>query len=181
MKRLSRRVSGDAGTTKVNAVIVPIQQTRQQLFARWQALPPRDRWALVILGLFLLLVVGGYGGYSLHQAAKDSKEDYQEAVADYFWLRAQADQIDPQTAVQDDTAAVDAASQVTALLSQSGISSPQVLAVGDGVQVSFSQPSQAQVSSALVNLQAKGWQFSQLLIQQDPNTKIIQVQASLNK
>jgi len=181
MKRLSRRVSGDAGTTRTSTIIVPIQQTRQQLFERWQALPPRDRWALAILGLFLLLVVGGYGGYSLHQAAKDSKADYQEAVADYFWLRAQANQIDPQTAVQDGTAAGDAASQVSTLLSQSGISSPQVLAVGDGVQVSFSQQSQAQVSSALVNLQTKGWQFSQLLIQQDPNTKVIQVQATLNQ
>ena len=174
MKRLSRRMTSHGGVAALSAIRTPLQQ-------RWQALPSRDQWALAILGLFLLLVVGGYGGYSLHQAAKDSKADYQEAVADYFWLRAQADQIDAQTAMQDNGAVSDPASQVTTLLTQSGISTPQVLAVGDGVQVSFTQQSQAQTSSALVNLQAKGWQIEQLVIQQDPSSKVMQVQATLNR
>ncbi|GAA0319697.1 type II secretion system protein GspM [Psychrobacter aestuarii] len=173
MQRMTRRNEGAA------AAAVPLQQTREQMRQRWQALPKRDQWALLILALFLLMVVGGYGGYSLHQAAKDSKADYQAAIADYFWLRAQANQIDTQAAQQDTTGAIDPASQVTSLLGQSGISSPQVLAVGDGVQVSFTHSSQTQASSALVALQTKGWQINQLLMQQDPNSKSIQVQATL--
>ena len=36
------------------------------LWSRWQALSSRDQLALSILMVFLILFVGGYGGYTVH-------------------------------------------------------------------------------------------------------------------
>ena len=71
-----------------------LSRYQSTLTTRWQALSPRDQLALGVLSLFLLVFLGGYGGYSVNQAAKDSKAQYQQQVADYFWLRAQASNID---------------------------------------------------------------------------------------
>ncbi len=155
---------------------------KNALWARWQALPPRDQMALSILLLFLLLFVGGYGGYSVHQAAKDSKANYQEQVSDYFWLRAQASNIDPAaitTTEQEGADAAPPASRLNMLLNEAGIENAQVLAAGEAVQLSFNHPSQATVSSALGRIKQQGWQFTQLSVQQDLTTKTLQVQASV--
>lgn len=154
------------------------------LWSRWQALSSRDQMALSILLVFLLVFVGGYGGYSVHQAAKDSKSNYQEQVADYFWLRAQADNIDPSTLsvndAQDGANAMPPASRVNTILQNSGIDSAQVIAANEGgVQFSFSHPSQAVVSAALGKLEQQGWQFTQLSMQQDSATRQLQVQATV--
>lgn len=147
---------------------------------RWQALPPRDQLALGFLSVFLLLFIGGYGGYSVNQAAKDSKEQYQQQVADYFWLRSQAGNLDNNALnASTDGAAVAPATAVSSLLTGAGITNPQVAAVSDTVQLSFANPSQALVSSALSKLSEQGWQITQLSMQQDINTKQIQVQATL--
>ena len=153
------------------------------LSLRWQALSPRDQLALAVLSMFLLLFIGGYGGYSIHQAANDSKRDYQEQVADYFWLRAQAGNIDSNAInaanTADGEAAMPPANSISALLNNSGIANAQVVATGDAVQLSFNHASQAVVSTALGKLEQQGWQFSQLSIQQDLVTKAIQVQATV--
>ena len=129
------------------------------------------------------MFIGGYGGYSIHQAANDSKRDYQEQVADYFWLRAQAGNIDSNAInaanTADGEAAMPPANSISALLNNSGIANAQVVATGDAVQLSFNHASQAVVSTALGKLEQQGWQFSQLSIQQDLVTKAIQVQATV--
>ena len=157
-----------------------LSRYQSTLATRWQALSPRDQLALGVLSLFLLVFLGGYGGYSVNQAAKDSKAQYQQQVADYFWLRAQASNIDTNALnASTDGQVVAPATAVNSLLTNAGIANAQVAAVGDTVQLSFTNPSQALISSALGKLSKQGWQVTQLNMQQDINTKQIQVQATL--
>ena len=189
MKRLQRRTKRNNITPETsnsigtNVLSTRVNNFQQMLSLRWQALSPRDQLALAVLSIFLLLFIGGYGGYSIHQAANDSKRDYQEQVADYFWLRAQAGNIDSNAInaanTADDEAAMPPANSISALLNNSGIANAQVVATGDAVQLSFNHASQAVVSTALGKLEQQGWQFSQLSIQQDLVTKAIQVQATV--
>jgi type II secretory pathway component PulM len=157
-----------------------LSRYQSTLTTRWQALSPRDQLALGVLSLFLLVFLGGYGGYSVNQAAKDSKAQYQQQVADYFWLRAQASNIDNNALnASTEGQVVAPATAVNSLLTNAGIANAQVAAVGDTVQLSFTNPSQALISSALGKLSEQGWQVTQLNMQQDINTKQIQVQATL--
>jgi len=157
-----------------------LSRYQSTLTTRWQALSPRDQLALGVLSLFLLVFLGGYGGYSVNQAAKDSKAQYQQQVADYFWLRAQASNIDTNALnASTDGQVVAPATAVNSLLTNAGIANAQVAAVGDTVQLSFTNPSQALISSALGKLSKQGWQITQLNMQQDINTNQIQVQATL--
>lgn len=182
LQRRNKRKPSDnlSASASNNAFAESLNRYQSTLSARWQALSSRDQLALAILTAFLLLFVGGYGGYSVNQAAKDSKEEYQQQVADYFWLRAQAGNIDINAvnASTDGTVVAPAAS-INSLLSNAGIDNAQVAAVGDTVQLSFSNPSQALVSTALDRLNEQGWQFIQLSMQQDINSKQIEVQATL--
>ncbi|MGM8887020.1 MULTISPECIES: type II secretion system protein GspM [unclassified Psychrobacter] len=181
MKLLQRRTTHRSLAT--NALSARVNNYQNALWSRWQVLSSRDQMALVILLVFLLLFVGGYGGYSVHQAAKESKSNYQEQVADYFWLRSQAANIDPNAlnaaSNQDGADAMPPASRVNTALNSSGIDNAQVVANGAGVQLSFSHPSQATVSAALGKLEQQGWQFTKLLMQQDVATKQVQVQATV--
>ena len=189
MKRLQRRTKRNNITPETsnsigtNVLSTRVNNFQQMLSLRWQALSPRDQLALAVLSIFLLLFIGGYDGYSIHQAANDSKRDYQEQVADYFWLRAQAGNIDSNAInaanTADGEAAMPPANAISALLNNSGIANAQVVATGDAVQLSFNHASQAVVSTALGKLEQQGWQFSQLSIQQDLVTKVIQVQATV--
>lgn len=180
MKRLQRRAKRSITAPKASAFSERVNSYQNVLSSRWQALSPRDQLALAILSAFLLLFVGGYGGYTVHQAASDSKGEYQEQVADYFWLRAQAGNIDSNTVnTIDGAAAMPPASTVSALLNTSGITDAQVVAAGDAIQLSFTNASQAVVSAALGKLEQQGWQFTQLSMQQDATTKAIEVQATV--
>ena len=187
MKRLLRRskrhdVNPAFSSVETHALSKRVNNFQSVLSSRWQALSPRDQLALIILSTFLLLFVGGYGGYSIHQAASDSKSDYQEQVADYFWLRAQAGNIDHnamQTNTPDGEAALPPANRVSTLLNSAGITDAQVVAAGDAVQLSFTHGSQAVVSTALGQFEQQGWQFTQLSMEQDPTNKAIQVQATV--
>ena len=187
MKRLQRLAKRSTTATnprpRSGALSTRMSSYQSILMTRWQTLSARDQLALLLLSAFLLLFVGGYGGYSVHQAANASKNEYQEQVADYFWLRAQARNIDSNALnAASSTDGVDAmppASSINALLNNSGIADAQVIAAGDAVQLSFTHPSQAVVSGALGNLEQQGWQFTQLSMQQDLVTKAIQVQATV--
>lgn len=163
-----------------NPLTARMSALQTNLWTRWQELSARDQLALSILSLFLILLIGGYGGYQVHKAAKDSKADYQQHVTDYFWLRSQASNIDSSAlAGSIEGANVPSASSINTLLNNSGINDAQVVSVGENVQFSFTYPSQATVSSALNALEQQGWQFSQLTIQQDAVTKQLQVQATV--
>ena len=187
MKRLQRLAKRSTTATnprpRSGALSTRMSSYQNVLMTRWQTLSARDQLALLLLSAFLLLFVGGYGGYSVHQAAKASKNEYQEQVADYFWLRAQAGNIDSNalnaTNSADGAEAMPPASRISALLNNSGIADAQVIAAGDAVQLSFTHPSQAVVSGALGKLEQQGWQFTQLSMQQDLVTKAIQVQATV--
>ena len=180
MKILQRRTKRSTTMLQTSALSARMTGYQNLLFIRWQALSSRDQLALLLLSAFLLLFIGGYGGYSIHQAANNSKSEYQEQVADYFWLRAQAGNIDSNAlAAADGADVIPAASSVNALLTNSGIVDAQVIANGDTVQLSFNNPSQAVVSAALGKLEQQGWQFTQLSMQQDLLTKAIQVQATV--
>lgn len=153
---------------------------QRQLSERWQALSPRDRLALTVLMAFLFVFIGGYGGYSLHSAANKSKTAYNDSVAEYFWLRSQASNINPDASNSvDGQQSADAA--IKATLAQSGLNNAEVIASGDSVQLSFSTDSQAIMGRALGNLQQQGWQFNRLNVQQDPGNKQLQVQAMVSK
>ena len=184
MKVLQRRVksSSPTATSTANGLAKRIRHYQNILWTRWQVLSARDQLALGVLSLFLLLLVGGYGGYSVHQAAKNSKENYQAQVADYFWLRSQAGNIDSSLHVADnqDGASQPPASRANALLSASGINDAQVVAMDNTVQLSFTHPSQAVVSTTLAQFEQQGWQLTQLSIQQDALTQHLQVQAALS-
>lgn len=189
MKRLQRRIKRSkinpeaSGSIEANVLSKRMNRFQTVLTSRWQALSPRDQLALALLSAFLLLFIGGYGGYSVHQAANQSKNDYQAQVADYFWLRAQAGNIDNNAMQANNTAdgegAMPPANSVSALLNNAGIVNAQVVAAGDAVQLSFNHASQAVVSAALSKLEQQGWQFTQLSMQQDPTNKSIQVQATV--
>ncbi|MDN3452972.1 MULTISPECIES: type II secretion system protein GspM [unclassified Psychrobacter] len=187
MKRLQRRTKRNtavsATSTNTPAFSERVSRYQNVLATRWQGLPPRDQLALGILSMFLLLFIGGYGGYSVHQAASDSKSNYQEQVADYFWLRAQAGNIDSNTSsagsAVNGKADMPPANRISALLNNAGITEAQVVAAGDSIQLSFTHPSQAVVSAALGKLEQQGWQFTQLSMQQDITNKSIQVQATV--
>lgn len=182
LQRCAKRSSNPA-SPRSSALSARLSGYQSLLATRWQALSARDQLALLLLSVFLLLFVGGYGGYGIHQAANKSKSNYQEQVADYFWLRAQASNIDSNAlnaaSTADGVDAMPPASSVSALLNSSGIADAQVVAAGDAVQLSFTHPSQAVVSSALGKLEQQGWQFTQLSMQQDLVTKAIQVQATV--
>lgn len=187
MKILQRRAKPNPVKPSNAIAVKPVsgQMLRYQnlLSARWQALSPRDQLAFLLLYAFLLLFIGGYGGYSMHQAADKSKSAYQEQVADYFWLLAQAGNVDSNALAAantaDGAATLPAASRINALLNNSGIMDAQVIAAGDAVQLSFNHASQAVVSGALGKLEQQGWQFTQLTMQQDIVSKAIQVQATV--
>lgn len=185
MKRLQRRTKHQASKSGASNSDIGMSSARMsrinhELSLRWQALSPRDQLALAVLFVFLLLFIGGYGGYSVHQAANDSKRNYQAQVADYFWLRSQAASIDSKALnATDSQANVSPTNRINSILNGSGITNAQVVATGDAVQLSFNNDSQAVISTALGKLKQQGWQFSQLLMQQNQTDKSIQVQATV--
>lgn len=165
--------------TGVSGLGTKWQKTTAPLQQYWQNLSTRDQWALILLGLFLLVLLGGYGGYEINRAAKQQQQAYQDAVSDYFWLRGQAANINSNANAEDAAQSLDVT--VNQLLGQSGIANAQVLTVGDGVQLSFMHDNQAVVSNAIDALVNQGLVVSRLNIQQDPSNRMIQVQATVSR
>lgn len=181
MNIVQRRANRGGRKVRVGILSKRLKGYQQVLYQRWNTLAARDRLALVFLSTFLMLFIGGYGGYSVHQSAQKSKENYQEQVADYFWLRAQAGNIDNSgnsVSSQNDSSQPPA-NQVNAALNAAGIDNAQVVAMGETVQLSFTHPSQAVVSTTLAQFERQDWSITQLSLQQDEITKQLQVQATV--
>lgn len=185
MKFIQRRIKRTPATIATETTVVTTSKRARYLdtWANqsqdfWQDLAPRDRLALSILMLFFIIMVFGYGGYSMNKAAQKSKLDYQNQVADYFWLRGQAANIDTNPQALDDSPP---ATQVNNILNSMGVSGAQVVAIGAGAQLSFTHPSQAVIANVLGQLEQQGWQLDRLSINQDGVTKDLLVQATIKK
>lgn len=153
-------------------------QSMQGLNNKWNELSGRDQMALIILALFLVLVLGGYGGYMMHKAANEQKQTYTTAVSEYFWLRDQAANIAPAQNGNEDIAPDQ---KVMQILTQLGVSNPQVLNSGEALQISFSHDNQSAASNALGAMVNAGLSIEQLTMQQNPEDKVIRVQATVSQ
>ena len=147
------------------------------LSERWQQLPSRDQLALVLLGLFLLAVVGGYGGYKLHQSANEQQANYNQAIDEFFWLRGQAGNLSDST----DANAQPLPERLNQQLARAGVQSLQVLPAGEAVQISFTHDNQAVISNSLGSLVDSGLSLTQLNMTQNPTSGVITVQATVSE
>lgn len=158
------------------------QHSIANLQQRWDILPSRDQWALSLLAVFLVAVIGGIGGYSLHQSAADQTQAYQEAISDYFWLRGQASNVNTDAIQGDSNQNGAQAIEVRAreYLQQAGALNPQVLRNGDKVQISFEHPNQAIASKIMAGFTNQGLDITRLNMVQNNQDKSIQIQATLS-
>lgn len=145
---------------------------------KWSTLSSRDQLALSFLFIFTILLLGVYGGYTLHNKAIEKQEEYQTAVSDYFWLRAQSSNIDPSKSAED-TLPID--QHLSQILTQSGVANPQVLMVQHDAQIGFMQDNQGVISNIISSIVNSGYKITNLNMQQNPDTKVIEVQATVSK
>jgi hypothetical protein len=137
-----------------------------------ERLPVRDRRALGILTLFLLLsVLGGSLWYAHHQA-RQAHSQAADARDLLVWMRAQAPHLQQGQANTQalGTRIQDAATQQGLVITQTGNDQQ--------VQVSMTQPQFAVIGSWLSRLAAEGIQINQMDIQQQGNGQL-QLQATL--
>lgn len=139
----------------------------------FQRLSRRDQLALLILALFLVVFVVGVGGWTLHSKANMAQKNYDAAMADVFWLRSQAGNINPNQS--QNISKVDAIKQV---LSQSGIVNAQVVENGNSVQVAFSHSQSGVVTNIFNQFEQQGISIQQLQINQ-PSLDKLEVQSVL--
>lgn len=166
--------------------LIPVNQLTQigQVGQRWQRasapltqffaqLSRRDQLALSGLIGFLCLFALGLGGWSLHEKANASQKAYTNTVADVFWLRSQAGNINTaQSAPMGNHA-----DSVRQVMAQSGITATVVDNNGS-IQVSFGHPQAAVVSNVFGQLSQQGITIEQLQINQ-PTLEQLEVQAVL--
>lgn len=148
------------------------QKRTEPLAQAFNRLGKRDQLALLALLAFLLMFGVGFGGWALHKKANASQKAYDTTLADIFWLRSQAGNINPnqaQTANKADT--------VRQVLTQSGITA-QVVENQDTIQVSFSHTQASVVSNVFSQLVQQGLTINQLQITQ-PTPDKLEVQAVL--
>lgn len=77
-----------------------LQKLTTPLGHAFQNLSRRDQIALLILAMFLLFFVVGVGGWTLHSKANQARKKYDDTMADVFWLRSQAGNINPNQTQQ---------------------------------------------------------------------------------
>lgn len=148
------------------------QQGTQPLLQAFANLSKRDQVALLALGAFLLIFGVGFGGWTLHEKANASKKAYDTTLADVFWLRSQAGNINPNQAQS-----ANKADTIRQILTQSGINA-QVVENPDGIQVSFSHNQASIVSNVFAQLSQQGIAINQLQMNQ-PTPDKLEVQAVL--
>lgn len=151
------------------------QKTTAPMVQAFGNLGRRDQIALLALAAFLFLFSFGFGGYLLHQKANASQKAYDNVLADVFWLRSQASNINSSS---NPTQAASKADLVRQTLTQSGINA-QVIESSGQIQLSFSHPQPAVVSNIFNQLTTQGLSITQLQINQ-PSLDRVEVQAVLN-
>ena len=151
------------------------QQAASPLAQAFANLSRRDQIALLGLLGFLLVFAVGFGGWTLHEKANTSQKAYDSTLADVFWLRSQAGNINTNQTTQVATASK--GDLVRQVFAQSGITGTVVDNNGS-VQVSFSHSQAAVVSNVFNQLTQQGIVIEQLQINQ-PSIELLEVQAVL--
>ncbi len=141
--------------TKTNQRIDQIQQRLDQL-------SPRDRFALIILTVFLVVFGIGYTVWKLNDVADKAQLRATEQRELLLWMRSQAVNI-RQT--QGEQMPLNVIVQTTA--QNQGLSVTQMPS-GDQLQISVSHPSFAVLGSWLSRLAEQGVNIQQLDIIQQP-------------
>ena len=153
--------------TKTNQRIDQIQQRLDQL-------SPRDRFALIILTVFLVVFGIGYTVWKLNDVADKAQLRATEQRELLLWMRSQAVNI-RQT--QGEQMPLNVIVQTTA--QNQGLSVTQMPS-GDQLQISVSHPSFAVLGSWLSRLAEQGVNIQQLDIIQQPAGEL-QLKAMLSK
>lgn len=140
----------------------------------FQRLSRRDQLALLMLALFLVSFGVGVGGWTLHSNANLAKKNYDTTMADVFWLRSQAGNINPNQSQA--MSKVDAINQI---LTQSGIINAQVVENGNSIQVAFSHSQTGVITNIFNQFEQQGIHIQQLQINQ-PTLDKLEVQSVLS-
>ena len=151
-----------------------LQKLTTPLGHAFQNLSRRDQIALLILAMFLLFFVVGVGGWTLHIKANQAQKKYDDTMADVFWLRSQAGNINPNQTQQ-----VSQADAIKQILSQSGIVNAQVVENGNTIQVAFSHAQASVITNIFNQFEQQGIRIQQLQINQ-PALDKLEVQSALS-
>ena len=151
-----------------------LQKLTTPLGHAFQNLSRRDQIALMILAIFLLFFVVGVGGWTLHSKANLAQKKYDDTMADVFWLRSQAGNINPNQTQQ-----VSQADAIKQILSQSGIVNAQVVENGNTIQVAFSHAQASVITNIFNQFEQQGIRIQQLQINQ-PAVDKLEVQSVLS-
>lgn len=147
----------------------------QRVWQQWQVLSSREKLLLGIMAGFLF-VIALYGTWQLHQQAVTQKQQYEQKINDYFWLRTQSANLienTQQTANNQPMQVV-----INDMLQKSGIKNAKVATSGDVIQLAFTHDSQAVIGTVFGKLEQMGMPAHQLRIKQDASTKALTVQAT---
>lgn len=153
--------------TNFNQSIVRLQQRLDQL-------SPRDRFALIILTIFLIVTSIGYSIWALHKAADKAQTQATEERELLLWMRSQAPNIRQS---QGDQMPLNMIIQTTA--QNQGLTVSQMPA-GDQIQVSVVHQNFAVLGTWLSRLAEQGVSIQQLDISQNPSGDL-QLKASLKQ
>ena len=137
-----------------------LSQQFDRMRLKLDQLSPRDRLALLIMMVFLLLVAFGGGVWYLHQAANKAQQRATEQRELLLWMRSQVGNVELSAAESEP---LNVAIQNTA--QQQGLTvNPN--AVGTQAQVTATHPSFAVLGTWLTRLAQQGITIDQLSIEQ---------------
>lgn len=150
-----------------------LQKLTTPLGHAFQNLSRRDQIALLILAIFLLFLwLVSVVGRCIAKPTKHKK--YDDTMADVFWLRSQAGNINP-----NQTQPVSQADAIKQILSQSGIVNAQVVENGNTIQVAFSHAQASVITNIFNQFEQQGIRIQQLQINQ-PALDKLEVQSVLS-
>lgn len=142
------------------SIVTSFQQNLEQLRLKLDKLPPRDRMALIILTVFLLVFGIGGSVWYLHKTADETQQRATEQREFLLWMRSQAPNIQANPM---DSQPLNVLIQNTA--QQQGLTVSQS-PMGDQVQVAVTHQSFAVLGTWLTRLAEQGIAINQLDIEQ---------------
>ncbi len=151
----------------------PLSNMMQPLQQALDRLPSRDRKALLLLSLFLLVLLFGLGLWSANRAAQQATQAATDARELLVWMRAQAPNIRQGGGVQP---------LLTDLVQQSAAQQGLILTQNgndQALQIATKHESFAVLGSWLSRLAEQGVQIRQLDIRQQSDGQL-QLQATLS-